>query len=85
MKALTGLFWICCALGNVAVSLGGRGKKLLGLEPVGFHVESQVFIEASACVCTALMVTSTLAEATPISEQWKPSDSPIGCRGVLLI
>lgn len=86
MKALTGLFWACCSAGgNVAFSLGGRGKKLLGLEPVGTQVASQVFIAARACVCTAWIVTSTLAEATPRSEQWKPSDNAMGCRGVLLI
>lgn len=54
MKALTGLFWACCSAGgNDAFSLGGRGKKLLGLEPVGTQVASQVFIAARACVCTA--------------------------------
>jgi hypothetical protein len=47
--------------------------------PVGTHSVSQFFMAASAAVCTAAMVGSARPDEVPISEQWKPSPTAIGC------
>ena len=44
---------------------------------------SHVFIAASACFCTARTVLSICAFFVLKSEQWKPSDTPIGWVEVL--
>lgn len=51
----------------------------------GTKVDSQVFIDARACFCTAAIDASMVPDKEIMSEQWKPSPSPIGWRAVLLM